>query len=112
MGFVLISGATVIGDDGPSPKLLYDQHRWFELRDAIKGRPASPLYEGAIAAAFSERGKAEENLARTIKLQPESADAEDAHEILAVLVNTKMRFGSLTNGGSDRNVRYTQLLIQ
>lgn len=90
VGFVLILGATVIGDDGPSPKLLYDQHRWFELRDAIRGRPASPLYEGAVAAAFNDRGKAEENLARTIKLQPKSADAEDAHEILA---NVYIRFG-------------------
>jgi tetratricopeptide (TPR) repeat protein len=80
----------VIGDNGPSPKLLYDQHRWFELRAAIKGQPASPLYKGAVAAAFNDRREAEENLARAITLQPQSADAEDAHEILA---NVYIRFG-------------------
>ena len=36
--FVLILGAMVLGDDRLSPKLLYDQHRWFELRDAIQGQ--------------------------------------------------------------------------
>ena len=63
--FVLILGAMVLGDDGLSPKVLYDQHRWFELRDAIQEQPVSPLYKGAVAAAFNDRKNAEENLDRT-----------------------------------------------
>jgi predicted Zn-dependent protease len=79
-----------LGDDGRSPKLLYDQHRWFELRDAIKGRPVSPLYKGAVAAAFNDRKNAEEYLGRTIRLKPNSVEAEEAHELLA---NVYIRFG-------------------
>jgi hypothetical protein len=38
---------------------------------------------GAVAAAFNDTKAAEKYLNRTIKLQPNSADAEDVHEILA-----------------------------
>src|SRR5579864_1055114 len=51
-------------NSGASAKLkaLYDQHRWFELRETIKGHDAPPLYKGAVAAAFNETKKAEKYL--------------------------------------------------
>lgn len=67
----------------PSPKMLYEQHRWFDLREAIRGHAAPALYRGAVASAFDDRKKAEKYLNRAIKDAPGSKDAEDAHEILA-----------------------------
>jgi Tfp pilus assembly protein PilF len=41
-------------------------------------------------ASFNDRKNAEENLDRTIRLKPNSVEAEEAHEILA---NVYIRFG-------------------
>jgi hypothetical protein len=73
--------ATAGGVSGLKP--LYDQHRWFELRDAIKDQEAPPLYKGAVASAFNDTKRAERYLNQTIKSQPNSPDAEGAHGILA-----------------------------
>ncbi len=41
-------------------KELYGQHRWFELREAIRNdRHASPVFLGAIAAAFNDDPEAQ-----------------------------------------------------
>lgn len=79
----LILPAWMLSSEDSTLKLLYDQHRWFELRDAIHAGHAAPLYEGAVAAAFNDTKAAEKYLNRVIKLQPDSTAAEDAHEILA-----------------------------
>lgn len=49
----LIPVALAAVADKTALKSLYDQHRWFELRDAIQGQTAPPLYIGAVASAFS-----------------------------------------------------------
>ena len=41
---VLVFAGLAIASDAPALKALYDQHRWFELREAIKGQDAPPLY--------------------------------------------------------------------
>jgi len=81
----LILPARVLSGEDYTLKLLYDQHRWFELRDAIRAGHAAPLHEGAVAAAFNDTKAAEKHLNRVIKQEPNSTDAEDAHEALANL---------------------------
>lgn len=70
----------------PTLKALYDQHRWFALREAIKNnKHASPLYLGALASAFNRDGEAEKYLNRVIELEPTSDDAVQAHTVLGYL---------------------------
>lgn len=80
---VLVFAGLARAGESPRLKLLYDQHRWFELREAIKGQETPALYRGAVASAFNDSKAAETYLNRTIKLEPSSDSAEDAHEKLA-----------------------------
>jgi hypothetical protein len=69
----------------PSLKTLYDQHRWFQLRDAVKDQEAPPLYKGAVASAFNDPQAAEKYFDETIKLNPASDEAADARDMLTDL---------------------------
>jgi predicted aspartyl protease len=82
---LFLAGTAMASQASPTFKQLYDQHRWFDLREAIKGRKAPPLYKGAVASAFNHTKAAEKYLKRAIKLKPNSADAEEAHERLVDL---------------------------
>jgi tetratricopeptide (TPR) repeat protein len=70
---------------GDSLRSLYDQNRFFELRDAIKDQNAPPLYLGTVASAFNDTKRAEKYLNRVIKLEPASDNAYYAHGRLAYL---------------------------
>jgi hypothetical protein len=41
-------------------KGLYHNHQWFELRDALRTGQGTPLYRIAVAAAFNDSTRAEE----------------------------------------------------
>jgi tetratricopeptide (TPR) repeat protein len=75
------------GTEGKDPALqsLYDQHRWFELRQMIEGRDAPASYKGAVASAFNDAVAAEKYLHEAITLHPTSDSAEDAQSMLAYL---------------------------
>ena len=45
---------------GADLKDLYDNHQWFELRDALRTEQGMPLYRIAVAAAFDDSTRAEE----------------------------------------------------
>ncbi len=81
---VLVGLATTMAKQ-PSMRSLYDQHCWFELREAIKGRNVPPLYKGTVASAFNEKRLAVTYLNQAIKEKPDSDIAIDAHEALADL---------------------------
>lgn len=68
-----------------SLRSLYDQNRFYELRDAIKGQNAPALYLGTVASAFNDTKRAEKYLNRAIKLEPASNNAYEAHGQLANL---------------------------
>jgi clan AA aspartic protease (TIGR02281 family) len=68
-----------------SLRSLYDQHRFFELHDAIKGRNTPALYSGTVASAFNDTKRAEKYLNRVIRQEPSSDDAYEAHGQLAYL---------------------------
>jgi hypothetical protein len=51
---------------GQSPKQLYDQHRWFELRELVKSTEAPPLYSEHASTGL--RGSADRLLGVLIAL--------------------------------------------
>jgi predicted aspartyl protease len=61
---------------------LYVSHRWFELRDAIGSRKTSPLYTGAVAAAFNRDADAERDLRLAIRESPTPLTANNVRELL------------------------------
>jgi hypothetical protein len=73
-------GSTVLAQvpEAPSLQQLYDQHRWFELREAIAGKAVLPLYSGSVASAFNRTLEAERHLTRAVR---EAATPETANEI-------------------------------
>ena len=73
---ILVAVAAVA--DQTDLKSLYDEHRWFELRDAIQSQNAPPLYKGAVASAFNDTKAAEKYFNEVIRLSPISATAGDA----------------------------------
>src|ERR1700741_2653951 len=67
---------------------LHEEHRWFELRDAIVGRTVPPFFAGAVASAFNQTDVAERFLSRAVR---EAQTAEDANRAREVLANLYMR---------------------
>jgi Aspartyl protease/Tetratricopeptide repeat len=82
---VLVFAGLARAGESSALKPLYDQHRWFELHEAVQHQEAPALYKGAVASAFNDTKAAEKYLNQTIKLEPNSANAEDAHKRLADL---------------------------
>ena len=80
----MVQNKAVEGKD-PALQSLYDQHRWFELRQMINGRDAPAFYKGAVASAFNDAVAAEKYLHEAVNLHPNSDSAEDAHSMLASL---------------------------
>lgn len=81
-GILMIAAVATLGES-PALKTLYDEHRWFDLRDAIRDKSAPPLYKGAAASAFNDTKTAEKYLNEAILSEPHSENAKDAHGILA-----------------------------
>lgn len=68
--------------DDSSLKALYDGHRWLDLREAITGRGASPLYRGAVASAFNNLVDAEKYLNAAIQQATSPDEIEEARGML------------------------------
>lgn len=66
----------------PDLKALYEGHRWFELRDALKKATGQAFYRGATACAFGDLRKCEKTLSSVISAAPRSAQSGEAHVIL------------------------------
>src|ERR1700735_1143851 len=84
--------AIAIAGDKPALKQLYDQHRWFELREAIRDQHALPLYRGGVASAFDQAKDAEKYFNEVIQLDPKSDSSSDAHEMLIDLYGRTGRY--------------------
>jgi hypothetical protein len=109
---MLVFGGLATASANPTLKLLYQRHRWFDLRDAIRGNEqiVSELYLGAVASAFNDRERAESYLGRAIQREPGSRDAIEAHEMLGYLYARSGRyreateqFGSILKYKPDRS---------
>lgn len=66
-------------------RALYNVHDWFKLRDAIAGKDVSPLYRGAVAAAFGQAAEAAVALLPLINGTDSSKDADDADDWLSYM---------------------------
>ena len=82
---VLLIAAFAHAQTGDSLRSLYDQHRNFDLRDALQGQNAPALYVGTVASAFNDPKRAEKYLNRAIRQEPGSDHAYEAHGQLAYL---------------------------
>jgi hypothetical protein len=62
---MLVFSALATASGKSELKLLYDQHRWFDLREAMKRNEQNvpELYLGAVASAFNNREDAEKSYA-------------------------------------------------
>jgi hypothetical protein len=63
---------------------LYDEHRWFELRDAID-ETAPALFRGAVACVFNDGSRCEKTLRSVIQAAPRSEEAAEARGLLLSL---------------------------
>jgi len=70
-------------EDDANLKSLYDNHRWFELRDSITKVNGSAFYQGAIACAFNDVRRCEKEFRDVFKSAPRSDEAVEAHRTLA-----------------------------
>jgi hypothetical protein len=73
-------------------KTLYISHRWFDLRDALRGTSAPLLYRGAAASAFNQTKKAEKLLLSATRRASNSEAAFEAHKLLTDLYRRTGRF--------------------
>jgi aspartyl protease len=98
LAIMLVFGGLATSSGNPTLKLLYQRHRWFDLRAAIRGNEqnVSDLYLGAVASAFNERERAERYLNRAIQRAPDSGDAIEAHKMLGYLYGRSGRYREAT----------------
>jgi hypothetical protein len=78
--FTLCSSAR---GEGANLKSLYEEHRWFELRDFVEKHGASAFYQGAVKCAFNDLGRCETDFRGIFNSTPSSYEAIEAHRILA-----------------------------
>lgn len=64
---------------------LYEGHHWFALRSLVMRGGISGFYRGAVECAFNRPKAAKEDLGAVIRNAPHSADAYEAHSLLAGL---------------------------
>jgi hypothetical protein len=101
---ILIGSAASQSSNTAAFKLLYDQHRWFELREAIRGQTVAPVYMGAVASAFNEARPAETYLNQAIRDASSPKAVIGARETLGILY---VRLGRLREA-----VRQFDLVLQ
>ena len=58
MCFLLLLGGLLSAADESPLRTALDEHRWFDLRDAVMSGPAPPLYRFFVAAAFNDQRSA------------------------------------------------------
>jgi len=64
-------------------KVLFDDRRWFELRNAVADKGSPAFYEGVVACAFNEIARCKKKLGAVIQSHPMSDVAFEAHKRLA-----------------------------
>jgi predicted aspartyl protease len=77
---------------------LYDGHHWFQLRDAVSKTESRRLYQGAVAAAFNQRDRAETFLLRVIAATSPAEEVGPARELL---IHLYLRLGQYSKATSQ-----------
>ena len=60
--FLLLFGGLLSAADESPLRTALDEHRWFDLRDAVMSGPAPPLYRFFVAAVFNDQRSALESM--------------------------------------------------
>ena len=81
LALCLLVASEVFAQRTPDLKSLYQEHRWFELRDATS-IGGSAFYRGAVECAFAQLTKCETDLHSVVKSGSSSEDTTEAHRIL------------------------------
>ena len=94
---MLVFAVSAATSGKPELRLLYEKHRWFDLREAMKRNEQNvpDLYLGAVASAFNNREDAEKHLRRAIERAPDSKDAIEAHEMLGYMYARSGQYGDV-----------------
>jgi predicted aspartyl protease len=69
-------------EDDANLKSLYNNHRWFELRDSMRKGKTTAFYQGAVACAFNDMRRCEKKFRDVFNSAPRSDDAVEAHRTL------------------------------
>jgi hypothetical protein len=69
--------------DNANLKSLYDNHRWFELRDAAVKGAAPIFYQGIVACVFDRLDACKKDLDIVFSSAPKSDEALEGHRTLA-----------------------------
>src|SRR5215469_12358115 len=80
---LLASFGFAASNDAVNLKSLFDNHRWFELRDSVRKGGASAFYQGAVACAFNDVRRCEKSFRDVFSSAPRSDEAIEAHRTLA-----------------------------
>jgi predicted aspartyl protease len=83
---VLLAGCcAAAGQNDAALQAAFENHRWFDLRDAVAAGQAPPLYRAAVAAVFNHISRAETEF-RTVTRPGAAPDALSiAHQMLSDL---------------------------
>jgi hypothetical protein len=87
--------------DDTSLRQLYDDGRWFDLRDAVEGRDAPTFYRAAVASALNRSDDAERLYEQTIRETSDDATVNDARDALATLYLRTGRLADLARLADD-----------
>jgi hypothetical protein len=86
LGLLALGQVCLAADhEPPDLKSLYDAHRWFALRDAVRKTHAPFFYRAAVACAFNDVSECEKKSNAVVKSEPRSEHAYAAHSLLAAL---------------------------
>jgi len=80
---VVLASLCLWAQDDANLKSIYDNHRWFELRDSIKKGSGSPFYQGAVACSFNDVHRCEKRFRDVFRFAANSDEAVEAHRTLA-----------------------------
>ena len=88
-----ISGCSHRSDRrGPDLEALLRDHKWFQLRNGIRGANAPILYRGAVEAAFNQPAQAEDDFRNFLGSAPSSKDKLQAQSLLLDLYLRQGRY--------------------
>jgi hypothetical protein len=88
--------AALAREPRPDPRVLYEQHRWAELRASLSDQVPA-FYHGAVANAFNDVRVAERRLRAVIDDEPRSERAPEAYKLLARLYLRTGRYAALSS---------------
>jgi predicted aspartyl protease len=87
---VVLSCSATFAQKSEQLKKLYDDHDWFQLREAVRKGNASAFYQGVAASISNDVVNTERHLQSVLKSSPASTEADDAYSFLT---QTYMRVG-------------------